>query len=164
MEKGRSSRCRVYSEVAAFRREFIALMGGTAAKERCGYSIASPARASKLSGILGPRILPVSMLITGSDFVGRSTGMSAGPAARCRPGRTAKRHQHQPILIFDAATSEPVEIDLRDTGAPRLSRHAVAGPSARSASEAPRGPGRPKLGVGSSKDGQHACEGVAGAV
>jgi hypothetical protein len=40
MEKGRSSRCRVYAEVAAFRREFIALMGGTAANERCRYSIA----------------------------------------------------------------------------------------------------------------------------
>jgi len=54
MAKGRSSRCRVYSEVAASRREFIALMGGTAAKECCRYSIASLARASNFSGILGP--------------------------------------------------------------------------------------------------------------
>jgi hypothetical protein len=80
MEKGRSSSCRVSSEVAAFRHEFIALMGGTAAKERCRYSIASPARASKLSGILGPRIFAVLRLINNSNFIGRSTGMSAGLA------------------------------------------------------------------------------------
>ena len=86
MEKGRSSRCRAYSEVAAFRREFIALMGGTAAKERCRHSIASPARARNLSGILGPRILPVLRSITSSDFVGHSTGMSAG-VARVRQDR-----------------------------------------------------------------------------
>lgn len=99
MEKGWSSRCRVYSEVAAFRREFIALMGGTAATERCRYSIASPAWARNLSGILGPRILPVLRSITSSAFVGHSTAMSADvapvrdsstrPAAPCRPERSA---------------------------------------------------------------------------
>jgi hypothetical protein len=77
MEKGRSSRCRVYAEVAAFRREFIALMGGTAANERCRYSITSPARASNFSGILGPTILPDLRLINCSNFISRSTGMSA---------------------------------------------------------------------------------------
>ena len=86
MEKGRSSRCRAYSEVAAFRREFIAHMGGTAAKERCRHSIASPARARSLSGILGPRILPVLRSIASSDFVGHSTGISAG-VARVRQDR-----------------------------------------------------------------------------
>jgi hypothetical protein len=80
MAKGRSSRCRVYSEVAASRREFIALMGGTAARECCRYSIASLARASNFSGILGPRILADLRLINSSNFIGRSTGMSAGLA------------------------------------------------------------------------------------
>jgi hypothetical protein len=61
--------------------------------------------------------------------------------------RAAKRHQHEPILIFDATTSEPIEIDLREIGAPRLSRHAGAGPASPTAGETPRGPGRPKLGV-----------------
>ena len=36
---------------------------------------------------------------------------------------------------------------MRAHRAPRLSRHAVGGPAAPAASEAPRGPGRPKLGV-----------------
>ncbi len=61
--------------------------------------------------------------------------------------KAAKRHQHEPILIFDAATSEPIEIDLRDAGAPRVSRHPAAGPASQSTLETPRGPGRPKLGV-----------------
>jgi uncharacterized protein len=61
--------------------------------------------------------------------------------------KAAKRQHHEPIFIFDAVTSEPIEIDLRDAGAPRLSRHAVGGAAAPAASEAPRGPGRPKLGV-----------------
>ena len=60
--------------------------------------------------------------------------------------KAAKRHQHEPILIFDAATSEPIEIDLRDIAAPRMSRYTAAAPTA-SAGETPRGPGRPKLGV-----------------
>jgi hypothetical protein len=62
---------------SAVRREFIALMDGTAAKERCRYSIASP-RASNFSGILGPTILPDLRLINSSNFISRSTGMSAG--------------------------------------------------------------------------------------
>jgi len=60
--------------------------------------------------------------------------------------KAAKRHPHEPIFIFDASTSEPIEIDLRDSGAPRVPRPA-AGSGAPSANEAPRGPGRPKLGV-----------------
>src|SRR5262249_32496323 len=61
--------------------------------------------------------------------------------------KAAKRHPHEAILIFDAATSEPIEMDLRDAGTPRASRPAATGPSAPSAGETPRGPGRPKLGV-----------------
>lgn len=59
--------------------------------------------------------------------------------------KAAKRRHDEPILIFDAATSEPIEIDLRDSAAPRVSRH--TGPASSSAGETPRGPGRPKLGV-----------------
>jgi hypothetical protein len=61
--------------------------------------------------------------------------------------KAAKRHHHEPILIFDAATSEPIEIDLRDIGALRVSRHAAPAPASSSAGETPRGPGRPRLGV-----------------
>jgi hypothetical protein len=61
--------------------------------------------------------------------------------------KAAKRRHDEPILIFDAATSEPIEIDLRDSAAPRVSRHTAAGPASSSAGETPRGPGRPKLGV-----------------
>jgi hypothetical protein len=80
MEKGRSSRCGVYSEVAASRREFIALHG------RHGNEGATPlfdrlaGEGYNLSGILGPRILAVLRLINNSNFIGRSTGMSAGLA------------------------------------------------------------------------------------
>jgi hypothetical protein len=61
--------------------------------------------------------------------------------------KAAKRQHHEPILIFDAATSEPIEIDLRETGAPRGLRHPAAASADPSAVAAPRGPGRPKLGV-----------------
>jgi hypothetical protein len=60
--------------------------------------------------------------------------------------KAAKRHPHEPVFIFDASTSEPIEIDPRDSGTPRLSRPA-AGLAAPSAGETPRGPGRPRLGV-----------------
>ncbi len=61
--------------------------------------------------------------------------------------KAARRRHHEPILIFDAATSEPIEIDLRDTGAERSLRHSAAASAHPSAVEAPRGPGRPRLGV-----------------
>ncbi len=51
------------------------------------------------------------------------------------------RHPDAVVLIYDAATSEPIEIDLRGTLAEILARldPPVAPPS--------RGPGRPRLGV-----------------
>jgi hypothetical protein len=59
-----------------------------------------------------------------------------------------------PILLFDDATSEPIELDFRGTPDDVLKRLARAeGPPAPVAAppvpegEAPRGPGRPKLGV-----------------
>ena len=64
------------------------------------------------------------------------------------------RGAHAPILLFDDATSEPIELDFRGTPDDVLKRLAGAeGPPAPVAAapvpegEAPRGPGRPKLGV-----------------
>lgn len=54
------------------------------------------------------------------------------------------------LLIFDAATSQPVEIDLRGTLADvqaRLASHAPQTHETAAESPTPRGPGRPKLGV-----------------
>jgi hypothetical protein len=55
------------------------------------------------------------------------------------------------ILLFDAVTSEPIDLDFRGTPADLLKRLArSAAPTsvpARPAHDAPRGPGRPKLGV-----------------
>ena len=55
-----------------------------------------------------------------------------------------------PVLVFDAASSAPVEIDLRGSLAAVLKRlpgaqEAISAPD--DADQAPRGPGRPKLGV-----------------
>lgn len=53
------------------------------------------------------------------------------------------------ILIFDAETSRPVEIDLRGTPDDvqrRLAQHVAASP-VETGMAAPRGPGRPRLGV-----------------
>jgi hypothetical protein len=56
-----------------------------------------------------------------------------------------------PILLFDDATSEPIEVDFRGSPDDVLRRLArSAGPAETGAAaerEAPRGPGRPKLGV-----------------
>jgi uncharacterized protein len=49
------------------------------------------------------------------------------------------------VLVFDEATSEPVEIDFRGTVAEVLQRLAPA--SEPPVAAVPRGPGRPKLGV-----------------
>jgi hypothetical protein len=61
------------------------------------------------------------------------------------------RRKDASILIFDGATGGPVDIDFRGTGADVLARlTAVAGtPTAAGnvMASAPRGPGRPKLGV-----------------
>lgn len=51
---------------------------------------------------------------------------------------TAKSSAHAGVLVFDADTSEPVEIDVRGSEAAVL---------ARLRTPAPRGPGRPRLGV-----------------
>ena len=64
------------------------------------------------------------------------------------------RGARAPILLFDDATSEPIDLDFRGTPDDVLKR--LPGPEGPStpaaaapvrAAEAPRGPGRPKLGV-----------------
>jgi hypothetical protein len=60
------------------------------------------------------------------------------------------RGEQAPILIVDDASSRPIEIDLRGTAADlraRLTPPPAAAPLPSPAPEAPRGPGRPKLGV-----------------
>jgi uncharacterized protein len=61
--------------------------------------------------------------------------------------KAAARQHHEPILVFDTTTAERVELDLRGTDdevSLRFSAATLAGPPS---VEAPRGPGRPKLGV-----------------
>jgi uncharacterized protein len=57
----------------------------------------------------------------------------------------------EPILLFDAVTSEPIDLDFRGTPGEvlrRLARSAGATPvPAGPEKDAPRGPGRPRLGV-----------------
>ena|SRR5437870_1298190 len=79
--------------------------------------------------------------------------IASGPLAEValQAKKRAQRGEHASILIFDDVTSEQIEIDFRGTAkevlarlAERTQRHA---PAPESASEAARGPGRPKLGV-----------------
>lgn len=64
---------------------------------------------------------------------------------------TIDRGSPDPVLLFDEATSEPIELDFRGTRADllkRLERRVGPRPPADAASaDVPRGPGRPKLGV-----------------
>jgi hypothetical protein len=58
------------------------------------------------------------------------------------------RRKDAPILVFDGVTSGPVEIDFRGTVADIQARlPEAAGAAADAGPSAPRGPGRPKLGV-----------------
>jgi len=61
-------------------------------------------------------------------------------------------HPQVPVAVFDAVSSQPVELDLRGSVAAVLKRLPTPAPAAPSApdpspGETPRGPGRPKLGV-----------------
>jgi uncharacterized protein len=61
-------------------------------------------------------------------------------------------HPKQPVAVFDAVSSQPVDLDLRGSVAAVRKRLPAAAPEAASPSdpsprETPRGPGRPKLGV-----------------
>jgi hypothetical protein len=59
--------------------------------------------------------------------------------------KAVARPNHDPVLVFDAATSAPVELDLRGSREDVLGR--LPAPPVAPEPEAPRGPGRPKLGV-----------------
>jgi hypothetical protein len=64
--------------------------------------------------------------------------------------QTLDRHKDAQVLIFDGKTSGPVEIDFRgsiDDVLARLPRSEVPAADEDTAVTAPRGPGRPKLGV-----------------
>jgi hypothetical protein len=57
--------------------------------------------------------------------------------------KAATRQGHDTILVFNTATSEPIDLDLRGSHEDVLHRL----PSPTAAAAPPRGPGRPKLGV-----------------
>lgn len=61
--------------------------------------------------------------------------------------KAADRGGNGPVLLFDSETSEPIEVDFRGTGKDVLARLTTQGAPAPAVAEAPRGPGRPKLGV-----------------
>ena len=59
-----------------------------------------------------------------------------------------ERGDRAPVLIFDDATSELIEVDFRGTSEDVVGRLAEPPPASEAADVAtPRGPGRPKLGV-----------------
>jgi hypothetical protein len=61
----------------------------------------------------------------------------------------ADAHADVPVMVFDASSSVPVELDLRGSMDTVRARYADAGPHATPANERemPRAPGRPRLGV-----------------
>jgi hypothetical protein len=61
--------------------------------------------------------------------------------------RMLDRGSDAAVLIFNAATSEPIDVDFRGTVDDVLSRIPAAMETAEFGPETPRGPGRPKLGV-----------------
>ncbi len=61
--------------------------------------------------------------------------------------REAAQRCSAPVLIFDAATSQPTELDLRGSDAEVVARLAGQISGRPEPTAAPRGPGRPKLGV-----------------
>ncbi len=67
-----------------------------------------------------------------------ASGAPAVVAARVK--EVCDRPGHDPVLVFDDATGESIELDLRGTIAEVVERLTVP-------AEPPRGPGRPRLGV-----------------
>ncbi|MES2484297.1 MAG: DUF2239 family protein [Pseudomonadota bacterium] len=72
-------------------------------------------------------------------------------AVAARVKQQADHHPENTLAVFDAITSWPVEIDLRGSIDDVLARLPTtspdSSPAAAPAQEAPRGPGRPRLGV-----------------
>jgi hypothetical protein len=80
-------------------------------------------------------------------FAGEHCIASGDLARVARAARKfAAAGSHKPILAFDAATGEQIDLDLRDTNEDQPSRRSTSAARAR-VEEEPRGPGRPKLGV-----------------
>ncbi|MFT4096817.1 MAG: DUF2239 family protein [Rhodoblastus sp.] len=68
--------------------------------------------------------------------------IARGPAGAIARAAHASRDETAPLLVFDAATSAPLDLDLRGAADDAAARaEAIFVP------EAPRGRGRPKLGV-----------------
>ncbi|MGD9767246.1 MAG: DUF2239 family protein [Pseudolabrys sp.] len=62
--------------------------------------------------------------------------------------KAADRSDSGPVLLFNSETSEPIEVDFRGTGKDVLARLTTpTGSAPAPVADAPRGPGRPKLGV-----------------
>ena len=91
-----------------------------------------------------------SRLPTCTAFEGHRRIASGGLAQVARQIKAvADRGEHEPVLLFEDLTGEPIEIDLRGTAdevAERISRSEKAGATLAGAPPK-RGPGRPKLGV-----------------
>jgi uncharacterized protein len=81
------------------------------------------------------------------------TGMrriASGPVVDVAVAAKPAVDRGESVLIFDDATAETIEIDFRGSAADvrdRLARRTDIHPAPPKQAEAPRGPGRPKLGV-----------------
>lgn len=73
-----------------------------------------------------------------------ASGPIADVAARLRILETTPTDS--PLLVFDARTSAPIDLDLRGSEAEVRAR-VTPRPATTTADEPPRGPGRPRLGV-----------------
>ena len=83
---------------------------------------------------------------TATAFIGRRK-LAAGPLARVALAvKAAEREGAETVLVFDDADARVIDLDLRGTDAEVTARLAPA-PLAEDAPSAPRGRGRPKLGV-----------------
>lgn len=78
------------------------------------------------------------------------TKLASGPPAEVAVAVAAaeRRGSAAPLLVFDDRTGEQIDLDLRGTDDEIRARHSPASPSAgEPAAPAPRGRGRPRLGV-----------------
>jgi uncharacterized protein len=78
---------------------------------------------------------------------GGTSRIAAGELADVALKAKAAADSGEQVLIFDDATSEAIELDLRGTGEDVLRRLARPEQVPAAHAEAARGPGRPKLGV-----------------
>jgi hypothetical protein len=85
---------------------------------------------------------------TFSAFAGnKSIAVGDLSSVAMKAKRTADRSKNVSILVFDDTTGRTVEIDFRGTMKDVGSRYAATAESIDESADAPRGPGRPKLGV-----------------